>query len=106
MDVVFLKQARKELSKAPRDVIADVLSLLEELAIGKLLGMPISRPMPSVAKGIHELRLSDRSGEFRMFYLIRIGDAIYVLHVAHKKSQKTDKRTIDLVKSRIKELQS
>ena len=68
--------------------------------------MPISRPLSSVAKGLHELRLSDRVGEFRVFYVIRVGDAIYILHVAPKKTRATNAQTVALVKARLKEIES
>jgi phage-related protein len=104
MDLVILKQARRELEDAPRDMIEDVFALFDDLMAGKHLIMPISRPLPSIAKGLHELRLSGRAGEFRVFYVIRVGAAIYVLHATHKKSQKTDRRTIDLIKMRLRSL--
>ncbi len=106
MDIVFLNQARKELERTPQAIVQDVISLLEELAKGRSLGMPISRPLPSIAKGLHELRLSDRAGEFRVFYVIRVGDAIYILHVAHKKSRTASAQTVALVKARLKEIES
>jgi len=102
MDIVVLKQAKKELAEAPKEIIADALSLFDELASGKILGMPVSRPLPGIAKGLHELRLKSRAGQFRIFYLIRVGDAIYILHVAHKKSQRTDKQTVEIIRSRLK----
>lgn len=104
MELIVIKQAQKELRGAPRDVIADVFALFEDLMAGKFLSMPISRPLPSIAKGLSELRLSGRAGEYRVFYIINAGVAIYVLHGAGKKSQKTAKRTVDLVKARIRSL--
>lgn len=104
MQLIVLKQAKKELQDAPKDIIQDVFALFEDLMAGKHLSMPISRPLPSIAKGLHELRLSGRAGEYRVFYVIRVGDAIYVLHATDKKSQKTDRRTIDLIKTRLRSL--
>ncbi|MEZ0392126.1 MAG: type II toxin-antitoxin system RelE/ParE family toxin [Pseudobdellovibrionaceae bacterium] len=80
----------------------DVFALFDDLMAGKLLSMPISRPLPSIAKGLHELRLSGRAGEYRVFYVIKVGSAIYVLHATAKKSQKTDKRTTELIKTRLR----
>ncbi len=102
MQIVVLKQAERELKGVPNDVKADVFALFEDLAAGKRLGMPISRPLSSVAKGLHELRLSGRYGEYRVFYVIRIGDAIYVLHVTQKKTEKTNKGTIETIKARLR----
>ncbi len=90
MDIFVLKQAEKELRDTPPEVRADVFALFEELIAGKKLSMPISRPLPSIAKGLHELRLSGRGGEYRVFYAIRIGDAIYVIHATQKKTQGID----------------
>ena len=90
------------LKEIPADVKADVFALFEDLSEGKRLGMPISKPLPSIAKGLHELRLSGRHGEYRVFYVIRIGDAIYVLHVTQKKTEKTDKGTIETIKARLR----
>lgn len=102
MEIVILKQAKRELKDASPDVLADVYSLFEDLMAGKTLGMPISRPLPSIAKGLHELRLSGRAGEFRVFYVIRVGDAIYIVHAAGKKKQALDKRTVDILKTRLR----
>ena len=102
MELIVLKQAKRELKDAPINIIQDVFALFDDLMAGKNLGMPISRPLPSIAKGLHELRLSGRSGESRVFYVIHVGSAIYVLHATAKKTQKTDRRTIELIKSRLR----
>lgn len=104
MKVVILKQAKKELLSAPRDILVDVFALLSNLEQGKQLSLPISRPLFSIAKGLHELRLSGKNGEYRVYYVIKIGDSIYVLHAAQKKKQELDKRTFDLLRSRLKGL--
>lgn len=104
MEIVILKQAKKELRDAPPDVIQDVFALFDDLAAGKMLFMPISRPLPSIARGLHELRLSGERGEYRVFYMIRVGDAIYVLHATEKKKNEIDKKTAELLKARIRSL--
>jgi phage-related protein len=68
------------------------------------LGMPISRPLPSIAKGLHELRLSGEGGEFRVFYVIKVGDAIYVLHATQKKKQALDIKTRALLLNRLRSI--
>jgi len=104
MEVLILKQAKKELLRAPKEIIMDVYALLDDLVQGKQLGLPISRPLFSIARGLHELRLSGRAGEYRVFYVIKTGDAIYVLHAAQKKKQQLDFKTADLLRSRLKGL--
>lgn len=104
MEVIVLKQAERELKDAPKDVLIDVFSLFEELAAGKKLGLPISRPLPLVGKGLHELRLSGRAGEYRVFYVVKVSDAIYVIHATSKKKQTLDRKTTDLLKQRMRSL--
>lgn len=104
MEIVILKQALRELRDAPRGLKEDIASLFEDLRAGKHLSLPISRPLPSIAKGLHELRLSSREGEYRVFYIIKIGSAVYVLHGTKKKTEKTDRQTIELLKLRIRSI--
>lgn len=62
------------------------------------------KPMPSIGKGVEELRIWDESGTYRVIYTARIKGAVYVLHAFQKKSQATMKRDIDLAKKRYVEL--
>ena len=104
MRIVILRQAERELKTAPKDILIDVFSLLDDLAQGKKLSLPISRPLSSIGKGLHELRLSGRFGEYRVFYVIRVLDAIYVIHASTKKKMALDRRTADLLRQRIRSL--
>jgi len=104
MEIVILKQAKRELRDAPPDVIQDVFALFEDLAAGKVLSMPVSRPLPSIAKGLHELRLSGKRGEYRVFYIICVGDAIYIIHATEKKKSRIDNKTSGLLKVRMRSL--
>lgn len=104
MEIVLLKQAKRELQDAPPDVIEDIFALFEDLAAGKMLSLPISRPLPSIAKGLHELRFSGKRGEYRVFYAIQIGDAIYVIHATVKKKNEIDRKTTELLKTRMRSL--
>jgi phage-related protein len=105
LEIIVIKQAQRELKNAPKDVLSDVFALFDDLADGKKLGMPISRPLPSVGKGLHELRLSGRAGEYRVFYVIKVGDAIYIIHSATKKKQTLDRQTIELLRQRMRSLE-
>jgi phage-related protein len=104
MDLIVLKRAQREIKHAPKDVVADVFALFDDLMAGKKLVMPISRPLPSIGKGLHELRLSGRAGEYRVFYVIKVEDAIYVLHATEKKKQEIDPRTADLLRTRMRSI--
>jgi phage-related protein len=61
------------------------------------------KPMPTVGPGASEIRVRDQSGAFRVIYVARFRQAIYVLHAFQKKSQKTLRRDIDLAKARYRD---
>lgn len=77
-------------------------SLLRQLQEGEFLSMPISRPMPSIGKHCHELRIhdSENSKEWRIIYRID-DDAVVVLDVFAKTTQKTPKQIIDNCQKRL-----
>jgi phage-related protein len=62
------------------------------------------KPLPSVGKGVRELRIWDKSGTYRVVYFIKSKEAVFVLHAFSKKSQATLKREIDLARKRLKEV--
>jgi len=74
------------------------------LAEGENPGMPISRPMPVVDHGVHELRIKDRSGQYRVFYYTKKADAILIFHFFKKKTQETPSQEIETAKGRLEEM--
>lgn len=75
--------------------------LLRKLQQGEKLSMPHSRPMPSIGKRCHELRLDDVNATWRIVYRID-SDAIIVLEVFEKKVRQTSQQVIDNCKQRIR----
>lgn len=76
--------------------------LLRRLQRGETLGMPHSRPMPSIGSRCHELRINDMSATWRIVYRLD-ADAIVVLEIFSKKSRSTPKAVIDACKRRLKD---
>lgn len=62
------------------------------------------KPMPSIGKGVEEIRVWDDSGTYRVIYTARIADAVYVLHAFQKKTQATSRRDVDIAKERFAKL--
>ena len=60
--------------------------------------------MPSIGRGVEEIRIWDDAGTFRVIYTARLADAIFVLHAFQKKTQATSKRDIDIAKARFAQL--
>jgi phage-related protein len=54
--------------------------------------------MPAIGKGVEEIRISEDSGAYRVIYVARRADAVYVLHTFQKKTQATPKKDIDAAK--------
>ncbi|UOF02218.1 type II toxin-antitoxin system RelE/ParE family toxin [Bdellovibrio reynosensis] len=77
---------------------------MSRLENGHKLSMPISRPMPTVGKGVHELRLKDRAGIYRVFYVFVAQEGIFLLHAFKKKTKATSAQNIELAKKRLKEV--
>ena len=75
--------------------------LLRQLQKEKLLSLPQSTPMPSIERRCHELRINDKNLTWRIIYRI-YADAILILDVFQKKTNKTPKSIIDVCKQRIK----
>ena len=62
------------------------------------------KPMTTVGKGVREIRIRDESGAFRILYVTKFADAVYVLHCFQKKTQKTSQSDIDLAAQRYRDL--
>jgi phage-related protein len=75
--------------------------LLRRLQQGHGLSMPMSRPMPSVGSGCHELRIVDEQLTWRIIYAIEV-DAIVVLEVFAKKTNMTPREILSNCKRRLK----
>ena len=75
--------------------------LLRRLQDGDKLALPHSRPMPSIGKACHELRVNDQNKTWRLFYFLDT-EAIVILEVDEKKTQETPKATIEICQRRKK----
>jgi phage-related protein len=62
------------------------------------------KPMKSIGAGVREIRVRDASGAFRVIYVAKLGDAIYVLHCFQKKSERTGREDVALATRRYKQL--
>jgi phage-related protein len=102
--IEFLKQCEKEILDWPEEVREDFADALARLERGHTLSMPLSRPMPSVGSGVHELRLKDRSGIYRVIYFLVGMNQIWLIHAFQKKTQKTPLQDIALAKERLRRI--
>jgi phage-related protein len=100
--VRFLGDSLKCLREFPEDARQDAGYQLDKVQRG--LRPDDCKPMPSIGRGVEEVRVWDDSGTYRVVYTARLADAVYVLHAFQKKTQATAKHDIDVAKSRYCEL--
>ena len=63
------------------------------------------KPMNAVGSGVREIRIRDAAGAFRVLYVAKFEDAVYVLHCFQKKSHhgiQTPRPDVALVSRRLK----
>jgi phage-related protein len=84
----------KRLRDFPKDARHDVGYQLDQLQRGK---QPADfKPMPSIGRGVEEIRVWDDSGTYRVIYTARLADAVYVVHAFQKKIADTGEEAANL----------
>jgi len=61
------------------------------------------KPMQVIGPGVKEIRIHVL-GEWRVIYVAKLRDVIYVLHAFQKKTQKTSRHDIDLARRRYRQI--
>jgi phage-related protein len=100
--VVFLAGTSIKTSPFTEAGRIDAGMLLRRVQDGEAVGLPESRPMPSIGPRCHELRVRDAGHYWRIVYRVDPGE-ILVVHIFPKSTQKTPKREIDLCRKRLAE---
>ena len=101
-DACFVADAREVLRSFPAKVRRQFGHEIMRLQQGL---RPLHyRPMTkAIGPGVAELKVKYR-GEYRAFYTVSLGQAVYIISAFRKKTQKTPKAEIDLAKARLAEL--
>ena len=100
--VVFLGSSLEDLRAFPVDARREAGYQIDKVQRG---GSPESlKPVPTIGAGVQEIRIRDISGQFRVFYVTKFAEAVYILHCFHKKTQKIPKKDLELVAGRYREL--
>lgn len=98
----FLGDSLEELRAFPAEARQDAGYPLDKVQRGQ---QPDDfKSMPSIGRGVEEIRVWDDSGTFRVIYTARRAEAVYVLHCFQKKRQATSRRDIELARSRFTDL--
>ena len=98
----FLGDSHKALSNFPKDARQNAGRQLWKVQKGELPNY--FKSMSDIGKGVEEIRVWEESGTFRVIYVARFVDAVYVLHAFQKKMRETSKRDKEIAKLRFKQL--
>lgn len=100
--IVFLGSSLDDLRAFPLAARREAGFQLDQVQHG---GEPNDwKPMSSIGPGVREIRVRDAAGAFRVLYLAKLADAVYVLHCFQKKTEKTAKADVDLATRRYRDL--
>lgn len=56
--------------------------------------------MPTIGRGVQEIRVRDESGAYRVIYTAKLANAVYVFHAFQKKSERTAALDLELARQR------
>jgi phage-related protein len=102
--VLFHPKALNLIRGEEPDIQKQIGEALRDLQKGISLGPPLSRPMPTVAAGVSELRVRGKTAAIRVFYFVKLPEAIVVFHAFQKKTQKTPAQELTLGRQRLTEV--
>ena len=98
----FLGDSLECLRDFPEDARHDAGYQLEKVQRGE---QPDDfKPLAAVGKGVEEIRIAEQSGAYRVIYVARRAEAVYVLHAFQKKSQATPRKNIETARRRLAQL--
>jgi len=102
VEVVWEGDSLDAMRRFPSPVKQDLGAELRRLQEGD---RPLhSRPMPSIGIRVYELKEQDERAWYRVIYLAKIRNQIYILHCFEKKSAKTRKNDLATAKARLKQV--
>jgi phage-related protein len=101
--VTFLGDSLKIIREFPKTAKGRIGRELDRLERGM---QPADfKPMPTIGRGVEELRVRDeRRNAYRVIYIARFEESVYVLHAFVKTTRTTPKRDLDLAKTRLQAL--
>ena len=97
-EIRFLGSSRQEISLFPASARSRAGHELYLIQLGEDPGD--FKPMPSLGKGVCEVRIRDQAGAFRVLYVAKFVSCVYVLHAFHKKTQKTTQQALRVAAQR------
>jgi phage-related protein len=96
--IVWVGSAYNDLLAFPKDARKEAGFQLGKVQAG--LGPADWKPVDQVGGGTREIRIREASGIYRVMYVAKFEEAIYVLHCFQKKTQVTSKQDKTIAEAR------
>jgi len=103
-ELIWMGDSRLVLRDWPEDIRASMGQSLRLLQQGLPAALAV-RPMQSIGRGVFELKDADEKAWYRVIYLARIEDRIYVLDCFTKSSRKTARNDLQTARARLVHVQ-
>jgi phage-related protein len=101
--VLIYGPVREAIHAWPLEVKKELGSVLTRLQKGESIGMPDVRPMPKIGAGVSEIRIGERTGQYRAIYSIRMEFGILLFHAFQKKSRTMPEREKKTARRRLED---
>lgn len=102
-EVIYIGNSLNIITKFPDKAKQRILTLLDGIK-DKVMPHPKEfKYIPSVGKGVYELRVKVKM-QYRVFYVTKFKEGIYILHAFTKRTQKTSRKDIEIGIKRYKTL--
>jgi phage-related protein len=99
--IFWVGTSREDIRSFPEEARRKAGVQLRALQRGE---MPLDfKPMISVGQGVQEIRIRVE-GAYRVFYVAKFEEAVYVLHAFHKKTAQTSRKDIEAGRSRYQDM--
>jgi len=98
--ISFVGQSLDDLKQFPENAKREAGYQLDRVQRG--LNPNDWKSMSNMGAGVKEIRIKDATGIYRVIYVAKYLDALFVLHAFKKKTQKTSKRDKSIIKERLK----
>ena len=98
--ISFVDRSLNDLKQFPEDARREAGYQLDKVQRG--LEPTDWKPMKMVGAGVTEIRIKDDQGIYRVIYISKYANTVFVLHAFKKKSQKTAKKDLEIARKRLK----
>lgn len=100
-DIIFAGNSLKALKALPTEAKREAGYQLDKIQHGE--DPSDWKPMQSIGSGLRELRKKN-DGTYRVIYIAKFEETVYLLHAFQKKTQKTSKADIEIARQTLKDV--